>query len=90
MPEITGEKDSRGKTSLAEAKLLSPVETFETLSGDLSEGFSVPVGSWQGILVETNEVETKSTWPKDSSKVSSKDGVSMPARATLLFPNPSR
>ena len=89
MSEIPGEMDFRGKTSLAEMKLLSPQGTMGTFSGGFSVDSSMTIGSWLGKLVETEDVICKSTHPKNPSSISSRDVVSVPARATLIFPNPS-
>ena len=61
IPEITGEMDFKGKTSSAVAKLLYPEETIGPFSGGfLSVDFSVSVGSWVGMLAETEEVVSES------------------------------
>ena len=54
-----------------------------------SDGFSVTVGFLTGISVEADDVHTsKSTQPKDPSKFSGREEVSVPARAIFVLPNP--
>ena len=87
----------RGNTSSTAAKLLSSeggTDTFSDVSSSgFSDGFSVVAGFVAGasvISVETDDaVVSRSTQPKDPSKISSSEEVSVPARAILILPKPS-
>ena len=87
--------DFMGNTSLADAKLLSSeggTDVFsDGFSDSFADGFSATVAFSTGILVEADGIDTfKSTCPKDPSKISSKEEVSVPARAILILPKPSQ
>ena len=63
----------------------------DVFSDSCSDGFSVAVDFLTGISVEADDVDTfKSTHPKDPSKISSREEVSVPARAILILPKPSQ
>ena len=84
--------DFKGNTSSADAKLPSSVggnKVFPTAS-DVSAGDFSVVDFLIGISVETDEVVvSRSTHPKDLSKLSCKDEVLEPAKAILILPKPS-
>ena len=85
--------DFKGNTSSVEVKLPSSVGVTEAFPGasDVFTGdFSAVVDFLIGVSVETDDVVvSKSTCPKDPSKNSSKEEVSVPARAILILPKPS-
>ena len=94
---MTRGMDFRGNTSSAVAKLLSSEEGTDAFSdvfsSGFSDGFSVAAGFVAGdsvISVETDDVVvSRLTWPKNPSKISSSEEVSMPTRAILILPKPS-
>ena len=91
---MTRGMDSRRNTSSAEAKLLSlegGTDVFSDVSSSgVSDGFSVIAGFVTGtsvISVETDDVVVSgSTRPKDPSKISSSEELSMPVRVILILP----
>ena len=62
-------------------------------SSGFSYGFSVAVGfmtAIYGISVETDDVVvSRSTHPKDPSRISNKEDILVPARTILILPRPS-
>ena len=88
MPAITGEGDLSGNTNSIVAKLLSPGEVVDMLSG----GFScVDVWDVTGIsLAEIVEAVSDSIQPKAPSRIPIRDAVLKPARAILILPRPSQ
>ena len=85
--------DFKGNTSSADAELPSSVggnKVFPTASDVYSGDFSAVVEFLIVVLVETdNVVVSRSTHPKDPSKISSKEEVSVSTRAILILSKPS-
>ena len=80
--------DFKGNMSSADAKLLSSEGGTDVFSDVFSDGFSVTVVFLTGISVEADDVDTsKSKCPKDPSKISSREEVSVPTRVILILPN---
>ena len=83
----------KGNTSSADAELPSSVGAprfFQQLQIFFSDNCSAIVDFLIDVSLEEDVLDvSRSTHPKEPSKISSKEEVSVPARAILILPNPS-
>ena len=89
---MTRGMDFRKNTSSADAKPPSQegmIDVFSGASDVLSGVFSAVVDFCADYSVETDDADvSKLTCPKDPSRISSREEVSVPARAILILPKP--
>ena len=79
--------DFSGNTSCADAKPPSAGGVTETFSG-MSDVFSTIVDFYMDFSVKTDDRDvSKFTCPKDPSKISNREEVSVPIRAIVILPS---
>ena len=87
--------DFKGNTSSADAKLPSSERWTDGFSDVFPDGFSgdfsAAVDFLIGISIKANDVDiSKSTCPKDYSRIFSREEISVCARVILILPRPSQ